>query len=75
MTVHVVDNPTCGDINYDGSLDILDILLLIDAKFKNGPPPSSNWIADINADGTVNLLDIIYYIDYKFKDGPAPQCP
>jgi len=73
----VSDGPvyTCGDVNDDGSIDILDILDLIDFKFKDGPAPVSMNAADVNADGEVNLLDIIYMIDYKFKDGPAPNCP
>ncbi len=75
MTVNVVNNPTCGDLNYDGHLNILDIIMFIDGMFKNGPPPSSDWIADVDGDGTVNILDAIYYIEFKFKEGPAPICP
>ncbi len=65
----------CGDVNDDGLVNILDIIFLIDYKFKNGPAPQELNAADVNNDGLVNILDIIYLIDYKFKSGPAPDCP
>jgi len=62
----------CGDVDNDQKIDLLDILYLIDYKFKDGPAPESLESADVNMDGNVNLLDILYLIEYKFKDGPAP---
>jgi len=65
-----------GDVNNDGVVNILDVLYLVDYKFKGGPRPRPfDSIADVNADGTVDLLDILYLIDYKFKGGPAPLHP
>ncbi len=74
MTAQVVDNPLCGDLNYSGSVDIIDIIFFINAAFKHGPPPSSAEIADVNGDSAVNILDIIHLINYKFKGGPPPNC-
>ncbi len=73
----VSDGPvyTCGDVNDDGAIDILDMIYLIDYKFKDGPEPVSMNEADVNSDGLVNVLDIVYMIDFKFKGGPAPNCP
>ncbi len=65
----------CGDINDDDIVNILDIIFLIDYKFKGGPAPETMASADVNSDGLVNILDIIYLIDYKFKGGPEPNCP
>jgi len=65
----------CGDIDQNGTVDIIDILFLINYKFKGGPPPEPLSSGDINADGHVDILDIIYFIDYKFKGGPEPICP
>ncbi len=65
----------CGDTNDDEIVNILDILYLIDYKFKDGPEPKPMLAADVNGDGLVNILDIIYLIDYKFKGGPEPNCP
>jgi len=77
-----------GDCNTDGTIDLLDILCMIDYKFKNGegviwPGPSNPHIGpfqcrsiiDCNGDGTINLLDVLVLINYKFKHGPAPVCP
>ncbi len=64
----------CGDINNDGLVNILDIIFLIDFKFKGGPAPDNLEAADVNNDGLVNILDIIYLINHKFKGGPAPDC-
>jgi len=60
-----------GDVNMDWSCDILDIIYLIDFKFKDGPAATPTYSGDINADCRVDILDIIYLIDYKFKTGPA----
>ncbi len=64
----------CGDTNNDGSVNILDIVLLINYKFKGGPAPFIIESADVNDDGLVNILDILVLISYKFQSGPAPDC-
>ena len=46
-----------GDLNGDGLIDILDIIVLIN-MILNGEYSS---IADVNEDGVVNILDIIIY--------------
>lgn len=74
MAVKVFDSPICGDFNFDGGQDVLDIIFFINNLYKDGPPPSSDWIADVNGDGDVNILDILYYIEYKFKGGNPPNC-
>lgn len=64
----------CGDANNDGAINILDIVYLINYKYKNGPAPFPLFLGDVNGDpaGNVNILDIVYLITYKFKGGPAP---
>ncbi len=64
----------CGDVNDDNAVNILDIIFLIDYKFKEGPAPAYPGLADVNYDGLINILDIIYLIDFKFKGGPEPDC-
>jgi len=63
-----------GDVDRNEIINLLDILYLIDYKFKHGPAPYPEAAADANCDLLVNLIDILYLIDYKFKEGPAP-CP
>ncbi len=68
--------------------DILDIIYIINFKYKEGPtnkwPQDGNslngWnceaLMDVNADGAVDILDILYLIAWKFKEDPnAPRCP
>jgi len=47
-----------GDINFDGTVDILDIYVV--AKAFDAKPGDPNWdpMADVNRDGLINILDI-----------------
>ncbi len=65
----------CGDANLDGGINILDVVYIINYKYKAGPPPLQLELCDVNHDGSVNILDIVYIINYKYKGGPAPNCP
>jgi agmatine/peptidylarginine deiminase len=65
----------CGDIDFDSDVDILDIVVLIDNKFKDGPAPDIIEAADVDNSGIFDVLDIVYLIDKKFKEGPDPICP
>jgi len=64
----------CGDCNDDTEINILDIIFLINYKYKDGPEPEPFVSGDVNADGSINILDIVYLINYKYKEGPAPNC-
>jgi len=74
FTLSILEACMCGDMNGDDKIDLLDILHLIDYKFKEGPAPVNPMCSDVNNDGDVNLLDILVLIDYKFKEGSAPDC-
>ncbi len=65
----------CCDLDKNGVYDILDIIMLIDHKFKDGDGPSPWQAADADNNGIVDILDIIVMIDNKFKGGPEPDCP
>ncbi len=64
-----------GDANDDGTVNVLDVIFMIDYKFKGGPDASCHDVMNVNGDTTVNVLDIIFMINYKFKEGPPPTCP
>ncbi len=64
----------CGDVNGDGGVNVLDIIYLINWKYKDGPEPDPMEAANVDGIDPVNVLDIIYLINYKFKDGPEPNC-
>jgi hypothetical protein len=64
----------CGDTDDNGIFDVLDIVLLIDHKFKDGPEPVRFTSGDIDMNGVIDILDIVYMIDDKFKENPMPEC-
>ena len=54
------DGSSCiGDANQDGTTNVLDIIVIVDAILSNGDVAN----ADANADGTINVLDIIVIVD------------
>ena len=48
-----------GDLNTDGNLDILDVVILINLVLES----EYNLLADLNGDGLNNILDIIQLIN------------
>lgn len=65
-----------GDVNMDSKRNLLDILYLIDYKYKDGPPPRPiPEVGDVDGNGTIDLLDIMYYVNYKFRGGPPLKHP
>ena len=74
--VTVIDPPSClcGDADLNGSINILDIVFLINFKYKGGPTPIFLACSDVNNNEGVNILDIVYLINFKYKGGPAPNC-
>ncbi len=65
----------CGDPNHDELINILDIVFLINYKYKEGPAPEFMESSDVNNDTLINILDIVYLINFKYKSGPDPDCP
>jgi hypothetical protein len=65
-----------GDTNE--TINILDVIYLINYLYKSGP--ESNCLDEADADGSgstaINLLDVIFLISYLYHGGPAPGiCP
>jgi outer membrane protein assembly factor BamB len=62
--------PIPGDINGDGTVNILDAILLSNAFL--GKPGDPNWNpeADINGDGFVNILDAIILANHFLQHYP-----
>ena len=48
-----------GDVNYDGTLNILDIVIVVNMILGNTNP---DMLADVNNDGVINVLDIVMLI-------------
>jgi hypothetical protein len=65
----------CGDVNGDETVNLLDVLYLINYVYKGGPAPNPLESADVNSSGTINIVDIVYLINFLYKGGPVPNCP
>ena len=48
-----------GDLNYDGSINVVDIVLGVDAILNN----EFNPLGDMNADGSLNVVDIVILVN------------
>jgi hypothetical protein len=63
-----------GDVNYDNTVNMLDVLFLVDYLYKGGPDPVCYDRGDVDNDTSVNMLDILYLISSLYKGGPEPIC-
>ena len=55
-----------GDINQDGSLNILDLVGIINVILLGTSPDGLDyafWASDVNLDAAINILDIVALID------------
>jgi hypothetical protein len=75
----VVPKIICGDCNFDQSVNVNDVVYLINYLFVPGSPAPvpTNCVADVNNDDKVNVNDVVYLINYLFvpgSPGPSPNC-
>ena len=62
-------NINFGDLNQDGNINVLDIVLTVSSVLGYGTLNGEQILAaDINMDGQVNVLDITLIIDILFAD-------
>ena len=52
-----------GDVNFDGSLDVTDIVLVIGFILGEEPTDEQFLTADMTQDGVVNILDVIQIVN------------
>ncbi|HIF28897.1 MAG TPA: hypothetical protein EYQ40_10325, partial [Candidatus Marinimicrobia bacterium] len=69
------DNTSCqqlGDINGDGYLDVLDVVILINMILDD----EYDEIADVNEDGVLNVLDVVILVNLILDgdDGACADC-
>ena len=55
---------TIGDINFDTSIDILDVVLIVNMILGVLDPSEAESIAaDLNFDGVINILDVVQIVN------------
>ena len=63
-----------GDADNSGSIDVSDVIYLINYLFRGGPAPIPSIAGDCNNDNNVSVSDVVYLINYLLKGGPKPEC-
>ncbi len=61
-----------GDCNNDETVDIADVIYLINYLFIGGSPPVALPSGDVNCDGSVDSGDLVYLMNYLFLGSSAP---
>ena len=64
-------DPT-GDVTKDGTVDVNDVIYLLNYLYKSGPVPDPLRLGDLTEDCLVDVGDIIFLINYLYKSGPPP---
>ena len=59
MGFRVVQHNIQGDINNDGAIDILDIVMVVNMILSG----EFNQFADLNGDGNIDILDVVQLIN------------
>ena len=53
-----------GDVNFDGSLNVSDIVLMVNFVLNQSTPSEEQELtADMNQDGIINIVDIILVVN------------
>lgn len=74
-TITIVGHTT-GDMNDDGTINIVDLTHFVAYLFSGGPPPPIMESADMNRDGSINIADLTFLVNYLFGGAAAPPaCP
>lgn len=64
-----------GDVTGEGTIDVADVIFLINYLYIGGPVPVPLMTGDVNCDGVVNSADVVYLINYLYIGGPSPCNP
>jgi len=67
----------CGNADGRGTVDIDDVVFLINYIFAGGPEPEPIAAGDADCSGTIDIDDVVYLIAYIFSGGqePCADCP
>ena len=63
QTAYTATELVLGDVNYDGSISVIDVISTINHILQNTPTVFSKKAADVNGDGGISVVDVIGIID------------
>jgi len=77
MTVEILPPPLylCGDTDGSESVDIDDVVYLIQYIFAGGSAPAPLEAGDADCSGGIDIDDVVYLINYIFAGGYSPCDP
>ncbi len=66
-----------GDVNSDGSVDVQDVVLMVDIILNDGAGYSDDqlWAGDVNEDSATDISDIVIIVDWILNPPEATECP
>ena len=65
-----------GDMNNDGTTNVLDVVQLIGIILSNEDPTNAEiWLGDLNEDGIINVLDIIIIVNNIIGENSGRTTP
>jgi hypothetical protein len=62
----------CGDADGSGSIDVDDVVYLVNYIFTGGPAPDPYYVGDANCSIDIDIDDVVYLIAYIFSGGNDP---
>ena len=63
-----------GDVNCDGVLNPMDVVILVNYVYKNWDIICPGSLGDLNCDGAVNPVDVVIIVNHVYKNWPIPPC-
>ena len=66
------DPVVCGDADSSGSVDVDDVVYLVNYIFTGGPAPNPYYAGDADCSIEIDIDDVVCLIAYIFSGGNAP---
>jgi hypothetical protein len=65
IDVYEYVEPTKGDVNRDGAINIMDVVNVVNMILELGDEPTQEelWAADMNEDSEINIVDIVLIVN------------
>ena len=61
-----------GDVTADGSVDVGDVVSLVNYLYRSGDAPDPEAAGDVNCDGVIDVGDVVYLVNYLYRGGEPP---